>query len=195
MSFGIAHLAIGLIEYRMKEAFGVRPEVKGVPTTLESAKKLAYLDKYQFEAWAVTRIDGIMPNQKKGKDRGIDGRGYIHVGSDSKGNPKYERIIVSVKGGQHIGPAMIRDLEGTVEREKAGFGIFICIKEPTSEMKKEAASGEMFETPIGTKHPRIQIYTIKDYFDGKMPDLPQISNIMQVPKPEQKKKAGTQTTL
>ncbi len=62
-------------------------------------------------------------------------------------------------------------------------------------MKKEATSGEMFETPIGTKHSRIQIYTIKDYFDGKMPDLPQTSNIMQVPKPEQKKKAGRQTTL
>ena len=190
----ITHLAIGLIEYRMKEAFGIRPDVKGIPTSLESAKNLAYRDKYQFEVWAATRIDGIMPNQKKGRDRGIDGRGYIQVGADSRGQPKYEKIIVSVKGGQQIGPAMIRDLAGTVKREGAGFGIFVCIKEPTLEMKKEAASSEVFETPLGTKHQKVQIYTIGDYFAGRVPDLPQISNIMQVPSPE-KRHTGKQTTF
>lgn len=182
----ITHISIGQIEYRMKSAFGIRPEIKGIPTTLESAKDLAKRDKFQFEAWAATRIDGIMPNQKKGRDKGIDGRGYIHVGPDSKGNPKYEKVIVSVKGGHQIGPAMVRDLKGTVERENAGFGIFVCIKEPTPEMKKEASSGGIFETPVGTKHPKIQIYTIRDYFSGKMPNLPQIANTMQVPTPEKK---------
>jgi len=191
----IAHLAIGLIEYRMKEAFGARPEVRGVPTTLESAKELARRDKFQFEAWAATRIDGIMPNQKKGRDRGIDGRGYIHVGPDSAGHPKYEKIIVSVKGGQQIGPAMVRDLKGTVEREGAGFGIFVCIKEPTPEMRREASSGGVFETPVGTRHPRIQIYTVRDYFDGKMPDLPQVSSIMHTPIQEKRQVTGRQSTL
>ena len=140
----------------------------------------------RFEAWAVTRIDGIRPNQKKGRDKGIDGRGYIRVGVDTTGQPKYEKIIISVKGGNQIGPAMVRDLKGTVEREGAGFGIFVCIKEPTSEMRKEASSGGIFETPVGTRHPKIQIYTIKDYFEGRLPELPQISNIIQAPIPEKK---------
>ena len=109
----VTHLAIGLIEYRMKDAFGIKPKVIGVPTTLESAKELARRDKYQFEAWATTRIEGIMPNPKKGKDKGIDGKGYVQVGLDARGNIKYEKVIVSVKGGQHIGPAMVRDLKGT----------------------------------------------------------------------------------
>lgn len=191
----ITHLAVGLIEYRMREAFGIRPRVEGIPTTIESAENLAKRDKYQFEAWAATRIDGIRANQKKGRDRGIDGRGYIHVGRDSKGQPKYEKVIVSVKGGHQIGPAMVRDLRGTVEREKAGFGIFICIKRPTSDMKKEASLGGMTETPLGTRHPRIQIYTIKDYFDGRTPDLPQISSMVQVPNLGNMKQAGRQTTL
>lgn len=93
-----------------------------------------------------------------------------------------------------MGPAMVRDLKGTVERENAWFGIFVCIKKPTSEMKKEAASGGIIETPVGTKHPKIQIYTIKDYFEGRLPDLPQITNVMQAQTPE-KRKTGRQTTL
>lgn len=175
----VTHLAVGLIEYRMKESFGIRPEVIGVPTTLESAQELADRDKFQFEAWAVTRIDGIAPNQKRGKDRGIDGRGYIVVGFDNNNQPKYEKIIVSVKGGNQIGPAMVRDLKGVVEREKATFGIFVCIKEPTPEMKREAATGGMFKIPVGPLYPKIQIYTIQDYFYGKKPKLPHLDNHIQ----------------
>ena len=126
----VTHLAIGLIEYRMKEAFGVKPVVKGIPTTFESAQKLADDNKFQFEAWAVTRISGIMPNQKKGKDRGIDGRGYIPIGNDLKGNPKHAKIIVSVKGGRNIGPAMVRDLKGTAEREK----VLVTFSDPITKI-------------------------------------------------------------
>ena len=45
------------------------------PQLLNLQGILAKRDKYQFEVWAATRIDGIRPNQKKGRDRGIDGRG------------------------------------------------------------------------------------------------------------------------
>lgn len=191
----VTHLAVRLIEDRMKEAFGVKLDVQGVPTTFESAQALADDDKFQFEAWAVTRINGIMPNQKKGKDRGIDGRGYIPIGNDLKGTPKYAKVIVSVKGGNNIGPAMVRDLKGTVTRENAEFGIFICIKEPTVEMKREASTGGIFETPLGTKHPKIQIYTINDYFDGRLPDLPQIQNLLDSPNVERTQSKGIQQTL
>jgi len=178
----------------MKEAFGVKPNVQGVPTTFESAQALADRDKFQFEAWAVTRINGIMPNQKKGRDRGIDGRGYIPIGDDVQGIPKHAKVIVSVKGGNNIGPAMLRDLKGTVTRENAEFGIFISIKEPTPEMKREASTGGIFETPVGTKHPKIQIYTINDYFNGRLPDLPQISNLLEIPNIKNIEKS-TQLTL
>ena len=218
MGIDVTHLAVGLIEYRMKEAFGLRPQVVGIPTTLESAQDLADRDPYQFEMWAATRIDGIKPNQKRGRDRGIDGRGYVWVGPDARGHPagtrarpggnsgyvwvgpdarghpKYEKIIVSVKGGRRIGPAMVRDLKGTVEREKAAFGIFVCIREPTGEMRTEAAAARMYETPVGTKHPRLQIYTIGDYFAGRAPDLPKVSDVMQVPAFE-RTPGGRQTEL
>ena len=35
----------------------------------------------------------------------------------------------------------------------------------------------MTETPLCTKHPKIQIYTVNDYFDGRLPNLPQINNV------------------
>ena len=116
LGIDITHLAIWLIEYRMRKAFGVRPVVKGVPTTLEAAKDLARRDKFQFEAWAAARIDGTVPNKKNGGDKGIGGLGHVHVGPDASSNSRYEKVIVSVKGGQLIGPSMVRDLKGTVER-------------------------------------------------------------------------------
>ncbi len=85
-----------------------------------------------------------------------------------------------MKGGHQIGSAMVRDLNGMVERKGARFGIFVCMREPTPKMKKEAASSGMTEMPLGTKHPKIQIYTIKDYFDGRLPNLPQINNVVSI---------------
>jgi len=178
----VTHIAIGLIEYRMRTVFKVRPRVVGAPTTLESAQNLADRDKYQFELWAATRIDGIRPNKKKGADRGIDGVGYMSTGADGRGNPLYGKVVVSVKGGGRLSPAMVRDLRGTVEREGAEFGIFVCIAAPTREMVREAARGGMFETMVGTRHQRIQIFTISDYFDGRQPDIPNIVYALKQPR-------------
>lgn len=191
----ITHLAIGLIEYRLKEAFDIEPDVIGVPTTLESAKELAKRNKFQFEAWAVTRIDGICPNEKQVGDRGIDGRGYIYLGNVVKEKPNYTKVIVSVKGGENLNPSMVRDLKGTVVREKAGFGIFICIATPTKKMQDEAVTGGFVETPLGAKYPKIQIYTIQDYFNGKKPQLPSRADYLEVIKEPHHTNTGKDSTL
>ena len=186
----VTHIAIGLIEYRMRAAFKRRPKVFGVPKTLESAQDLADRDKYQFELWAATRIDGIRPNDKKGADRGIDGVGQVATGVDKKGSPVFGKVIVSVKGGARLAPTMVRDLIGTVKKEGAEFGIFVCIGEPTAAMRREAAAGGMFETQVGTKHPRIQIFTVRDYFDGRQPDIPDIAYEPSPPRFKLGTKAG-----
>ncbi|MEE2917257.1 site-specific DNA-methyltransferase [Sphingomonas ginsenosidimutans] len=166
----VTHLAISLIEKRMQAAFpGVAFTVEGTPKDLESAMDLARRDKYQFQWWAVSMVDA-MPygGKKKGADGGVDG--IIYFKPDGK---RTERAIVSVKGGDHVGVGMIRDLHSAMEREKAPAGIFLCKATPTTVMEKEAAAvGRFAAAATGKTYPRLQIITLAELFRGKRPDLP-----------------------
>ena len=81
------------------------------------------------------------------------------------------KAIVSVKGGENVGVAAIRDLAHVVEREKAKIGVFITLAEPTAPMKTEAVKTGFYEALYG-KYPRIQILTIAELFAGKQPNIP-----------------------
>lgn len=67
---------------------------------------------------------------------------------------------------------MVRDLKGVVEREKAPIGIFICAVMPTREMEREAAAAGVYEGADGRTYPRLQIYTLAEYFQGLRPKVP-----------------------
>lgn len=174
----ITHLAISLIERRMREAF---PEsefmVHGTPKDLESSRDLAIRDKYQFQWWAISLI-GAQPynGKKKGADSGIDG--LIYFQDDH--SKEFKKIIVSVKGGEHINVSMIRDLKGTVEREKAAIGIFITLAEPTEPMRREASSAPLYKSPLFPSgiFPSIQILTIEGLMNGRQkPEYPNLSTV------------------
>ena len=171
----ITHLAIGLIKRRMADQFGdeLEYEVYGEPTTLEGAKELADMDKFQFEWWALGLVGARPADPKKGADRGIDGRLYFH--DDSSGKTK--QVIISVKGG-HTGVAHIRDLVGVLDREEAQIGVEITLQEPTQPMRSEAASAGFYDSPWG-KHPRVQILTIEELLDGVQIDMPPIRQVNQ----------------
>jgi adenine specific DNA methylase Mod len=159
----ITHLAISLIEKRMKDAFpNITFQVYGTPKDLDGAKKLANRDKYQFQWWACSLVNA-QPYQgkKKGADSGIDG--LIFFQDDETGARK---IIVSVKGGEHVSVTMVKDLIATVEREKAAIGLFVTLAEPTKPMVTEAVSAGFYKSPKGD-FPKIQILTIDDLLSGK----------------------------
>lgn len=164
----ITHLAISLIERRLRDAFpDIVFEVEGTPKDFDGARDLAARDKYQFQWWA-TSLVGAVPagGKKKGMDRGIDG--FINF-RDAEMKPQV--AIVSVKGGENVSAAMIRDLKGTMEREKAPMGVFISLVDPTREMTKEAAAAGFYETG-GLKYARIQIVTVKELLEGEKIDRP-----------------------
>ena len=94
----VTHLAIALIERRLKEAFpGIAYEVHGVPKDADAARDLAERDKHEFQKWIVATIGGQpYKGGKKGMDRGIDG--YLHF-RDADNKPQL--AIISVKGGAH----------------------------------------------------------------------------------------------
>ena len=166
----ITHLAISLIEKRLKAAFpGASFDVHGTPKDLEGAQALAAQDKYQFQWWAVSLIDAVpYGGRKKGADSGIDG--FIYFKPDGKIT---EKAIVSVKGGDAVSVAMIRDLAHVVDRENARIGVFISLAEPTRPMQTEAVKAGFFETRFG-KYQKIQILTIAQLFEGRKPDIPLI---------------------
>lgn len=168
----ITHLAIGLIEFRLRDIFGVRPEVIGAPEDLAGAHDLFRRDPFQFEAWAVTRLTSIQPNQHQRGDGGVDGLGRFYLGRDENGRERYGKILVSVKGGRRLGVGMIRDFRGAMEREQADLGVFICLHDANRGMHAEAASAGRFREIEGWDIPRMQIFTVADYFEGRRPDFP-----------------------
>ena len=170
----ITHLAISLIRHRLRDSFGkdFRLEVIGEPTSFQDAQALAKQDPYQFQWWALGLVGARPAEQKKGADRGIDGRLYFH---DEGRGGKTKQIIFSVKAG-HVTVSHIRDLVGVINREKAQIGAFLSLDPPTSPMRKEAASAGFYESPWG-KHPRIQLLTIEALLGGKSVDYPQGADV------------------
>ncbi|MBI3537343.1 MAG: restriction endonuclease [Chloroflexi bacterium] len=175
----ITHLAIALQKNRLQDMFYLKPnkdyKVIGEPEDVASAQLLAHDDRYQFQFWALSLaqarpIGGIEGSKqgKKGSDKGIDG--VITFLDDDERKPL--RVLIQVKSG-HIKSGDIRDLRGTVEREKAAIGIFITLEKPTKEMEKEAVTAGFYRSALSKKeYPRIQILTVEELLDGKEFKLP-----------------------
>ena len=166
----ITHLAITLMRVRLRDAFGetLNYKVTGEPTDLAGARALAELDKYQFQWWALGLVGARPVDQKKGADKGIDGRLYFFV---EKG--KAEQIIFSVKGGG-VTVSQVRDLRGVVEREKAAIGVLVSLEESTGPMRAEAADAGFYTSAeLGNpKYQRMQLLTIEQLLSGKKVDCP-----------------------
>ncbi|HAT13311.1 MAG TPA: site-specific DNA-methyltransferase [Microcoleaceae bacterium UBA11344] len=195
----ITHLAIALIEKRLKDAFpekfiqdenknqklvpGIEFEVEGTPKDLDAALDLFERDPYQFQWWACSLVNAQpYKDKKKGADGGIDGLIFFEDVVDLKKSNKtaVKKIIVSVKGGKNINASMIRDLRGTMETNKADIGLFVTLTTPTKPMIKEAASSGFYKAGNGRDYAKIQILTIEElltkqkrpeFFDMKQGEL------------------------
>lgn len=161
----VTHLAISLIEKRMKDAFpGITFEVHGTPKDFDGAKDLAARDKYQFQWWACSLVNAQpYMGKKKGADTGIDG--LIYFQDDDK-SPK--KIVVSVKGGENVTVAMVRDFAHVVDREKAAMGFFVTLTDPTKNMVSESIGTGYYTSPLtGANFPKLQVLTIGGLLSGK----------------------------
>lgn len=171
----ITHLAINLIKVRLKDSFGESAAFKviGEPVSVQDAERLAESDPYQFQWWALGLVGARPVEQKKGADKGIDGR--IIFQGDKAGT--FESVILSVKAGK-TGAAHVRDLKGVLEREKAAIGVLISMQEPTAPMKTEAVTAGFYESALwGQKYPKVQLLTVADLLDGKKLEMPPIRQV------------------
>ncbi|MDD5712020.1 MAG: DNA methyltransferase [Smithellaceae bacterium] len=203
MGIDITHLAITLIKQRLKDSFGIkqvgRPapsekseitkvgeaqvkygaaidrhfHVLGEPTSEPDAEALAVSDPYQFQWWALGLVGARPVEQKKGADKGIDGR--IVFQGDKQGS--FESVILSVKAGK-TGAAHVRDLKGVLDREKAAIGVLISMQEPTAPMKTEAVTAGFYESALwGKKYPRLQLVTVGQLLEGRQIEMPPIKQV------------------
>lgn len=171
----ITHLAIALIKTRLRDTFDEIATFStiGEPVSLPDAEKLAETDPYQFQWWALGLVGARPVEQKKGADKGIDGR--IVFQGDKPG--VFENVIISVKAGK-LTASYLRDLIGVLSREKAAIGVLISMQEPTGPMKTEAAAAGFFESEIwGKRYPKVQLLTIEDLLNGKRIDMPPIRQV------------------
>ena len=169
----ITHLAVALMKNRLKTAFEILPgqdyRVVGEPVDVGSARALAEQDRYQFEFWAMSLLEAFPREQKKkGADQGVDGVVYFIDGPRRAVN----KAVVQVKSGRVSSP-LIRDLVGTVEREKAAIGLFITLEEPTRDMRTEAVSAGFYHSDLWqTDYPKIQIRTVGELLEGRGFEVP-----------------------
>ncbi|MBA4048382.1 MAG: site-specific DNA-methyltransferase [Sphingomonas sp.] len=168
----ITYQSIALILKRLADQYAERwPELEanilldGVPRDLASAIALANRrddkTRKEFEKWAVLSFSDNQAriNEKKGGDGGIDGIGLFFIDKDTNG-----RCIIQVKSGK-TGPRDLRDLMGTVQREKAEIGVLICMDMPTKAMRDEmTAAGKYTHPTIGREYDRLQVVTIAEMF-------------------------------
>ena len=157
--------ACKVIEKRLRENFDSLwndVEFIGMPKTRDDAKTLADLDKFRFERWAASLVDGMEANKHQRGDKGIDGYGRLPI---RKG--RFIDIVSQVKGAA-AEPGDVQAFNGARQQAGADLGIFTCFEDRvTSRMRDAAAStGRFMDVQV------VQIYTVEDYFAGRRPQMP-----------------------
>ncbi len=168
----ITFIAVDLIEKRLRHTFGDSVastyEVHGIPRDMGGAHALFGRSPFDFERWAVSRINA-QPNEKQRGDKGVDGVARFYLDKNTVG-----RVLVSVKGGQMVGPQFVRDLIGTIETQKAQMGVLNTMTEPTRGVLDAVNHGGTYKWPVNNKtYPRVQVITIRELLRGDRPDMPQ----------------------
>lgn len=143
-------------------------EINGIPFDMRSARVLAKQNRFNFESWAITRLDGFMPNLKQRGDGGIDGKATIAAKIK---NWDSQLALAQVKSGKpKLGE--LRDFVGVTHRENAVLGCFITLN-PWSTPDANREATELGRISIGsTWFPRMQIWSIDEYFKERRPRLP-----------------------
>jgi DNA modification methylase len=168
----ITFIAVDLIEKRLMDRYpGIAGtyETFGIPRDMGAAQALFDRSPFDFERWAVSRINA-QPNEKQVGDKGVDGVARFYLDKKTIG-----RVLVSVKGGRNIGPSFVRDLLGTVETQKAQMGVLITMAEPPRGVIDAANHGGVYTWPVnGQTFPRVQVITVAELLAGRRLSMPQL---------------------
>ncbi len=167
----ISAFAIDLIRKRRLKDENIATQ--GLPQDMVSARKLARERPFDFESWAVMRLPGFAPNTRQRGDGGIDGRGIMAVQPGDRGS---KIAVAQVKGGKFALNQFQAFANAVEQVHRAALGIFVTldpVASPTAR-REARALGEI--AVHATRYPRMQLWSIADYFDGRMPQLPPMTD-------------------
>ena len=175
LGIDISAAAIDLTDERRLQPMGIRAETVDIPSDLTSARKLAAEKPFDFEGWAVSRIPGLAPNERKIGDEGIDGRGLLL----SKADDHPSRMVVAqVKGSSTFNLSHFRDFLHVIQRENVACGVYITLTKNSTAMARLEASKLGIITFGASQYPRTQIWSIEELFckNRKWPRLPALTD-------------------
>jgi DNA modification methylase len=178
----ITYQSIALILKRLEDKYAADwPAVEanilldGVPRDLASAVALANRKddktRKEFEKWMILTYSRNQAriNEKKGADGGVDGIAYFLKDKTENG-----KAIFQVKSGK-TGRGDLAKLNSDRIREKADFGILLCMDLPTKAMRDEIAAAGKYQHPLlNREDDRLQVITVAEIFapHNKRLDLP-----------------------
>ena len=169
-------VALNMTRRRLTQSFpnlDVSQEVQtnGWPLDLPTAREFVETaGEYNFQVWLCDKLDAA-PN-KKGPDGGIDGRLYFF----ENGSEELRLGILAVTRSK-VSLGRMKDLITTVEQTGAAFGVYVSLEGWSSQAEQAAAAAEDYVTWSGEKYPKIQLMTVEDVLDGKLPSYPYYNNV------------------
>ena len=161
----IKHVVMPRLQERLILYEGADFVVRGEPRTFEAAQDLWTRDKYHFQSWAISVVDGL-PTNKRTADGGIDGR--LHFASPNVTSE--QSMAIEVKGGKNVSIRDLRALRGVLEADEAWMAGLIILH-PLGTVKERnfrkfmAQAGQV--DVFGMQYPRMQMLTVQDLLDGK----------------------------
>ena len=166
LGIGISPFAIDVIRERRLQDSSI--PAYGIPYDLAGAGKLAAERPFAFETWAVTRLNGFVPNTKQVADGGVDGRGTVWEQPDADVT---RLALAQVKGG-HFNLGNLRDFNHVIDRDRAALGCYLTVDRVDTHAARSETAGMGTIRVGGMAYPRMQRWSMADYFDGLPPILP-----------------------
>ncbi|MDD9857351.1 MAG: DNA methyltransferase [Gammaproteobacteria bacterium] len=153
---------------RRERMRNMRILLEGVPKDLKAAKHFAANNPFDFEKWAVTRLEGFAPNTVQRGDSGIDGRAKIFALEDAL-------AIAQVKGGKPT-VDQLKAFVSTLQGGAFELGVFITLEKfDTPTVRKWVGKAGKLE--IGSsRFNRLMMWSIDEYFKDIHPKLPAMAH-------------------
>lgn len=198
----ITYQSISLILKRLEDAYDSsvieKIELNGVPKDFKSAVALANKQedktRKEFEKWVTLTYSNnrAIINEKKGGDGGIDGIAYL-LDINDKNKKEHAKAIFSVKSNKTLTPSVIRDLNGTIEREGAVLGFLLTLYPMDNLVKESKKYGTYKNKLFNHDYPKIEVISVEEIFQGKRMNLP--TGVAVVKGAKKKNKGNDQGSL